>query len=126
MLCLQILPKGPTENGAAMQVDDAEECHLRSVQDFEQELKQRCVAWVLLDAVCCWQLHLHLTFVNWGRPACQCCQHRNAVVRTASCGIQLFCRQQSPPTMYLTLTHLNTQAGVPAESQHSSVRRVRR
>ena len=39
---LQVLPKGPTENGAAMQVDDAEECHMRSVQDFEQELKQRC------------------------------------------------------------------------------------
>jgi hypothetical protein len=39
---LQVLPKGPTENGAAMQVDDAEECHMRGVQDFEQELKQRC------------------------------------------------------------------------------------
>ena len=48
---VQVLPKGPTENGAAMQMDDAEECHMRGVQDFEQELKQRC-------AFCSpWRLH---------------------------------------------------------------------
>lgn len=44
MSCLQVLPKGPSENGAAMQVDEAEECFMRGVLDFEQELKQRCVA----------------------------------------------------------------------------------
>jgi hypothetical protein len=30
-----------------MQVDDAEECHMRGVQDFEQELKQRCVTCIM-------------------------------------------------------------------------------
>ena len=43
---LQVLPKGPSENGA-MQLDEAEECNMRTVNDFEQELKQRCAS------VCC-------------------------------------------------------------------------
>ena len=40
---LQILPTKPSENGAPMQVDEAEECNMRNVENFESELKQRCV-----------------------------------------------------------------------------------